>query len=611
MVMADFLIPLAVMLITNTLILSLMTVLDPVTYGIISNETSDIDLTYESCIFTKSQRHKFWIPLVCWNISVLVFSLHQSWSVRNRDVEVSFSFPSEAPQIFNALLSSLLVALMGILIMLMVRDRGDPITAALVDATLSFVFCILVLFTIFATKIKHVWKTNNPRHQETMNIDCSQQPDGNSPDSELPQGKHRVSLSAHSRTKEELKVENHGLRKRTLELEEELLLYPTSGRSKNKILKNFFGILLGNGDDFQDECSLTSIKEQRQEHPQRVQEEQTPVFTSPSPKAPSFGFKKIFEDIFFESSDVIPSYSPGVHPITISAETTSLDLSREFRSLKSILKSSTSTSNNNGYYNSGTIYKTTTATTATIATTTTSNKGSPKSKSSPTTKSDILPPRSSFYKSATLRGPELEDHSTSPLEKKESSPGGSMVPLGGSPPTPMETMISRSTNPQPKNVFGSSFDSITAPLDDPKKPNNVQSSFGSSTAPLGNPRPRCKFQPSFDSMVSLGDPSLPGTSLSTGMSKSIFRPKFLSGGLGPSIPEGDGLKGIPSQIIICHFDVLADNNDKKDETAFGQQIPQSESSVSASALPAAPRRPSLGEDMGTPKDPRNPFRYCV
>jgi len=74
-----------------------------------------------------------------------------------------------------------------------------------------------------------------------MNIDCSQQPDENSSDSELSQVKHRVSLSAHSRTKEESKVENHGLRNRT------------SGRSKNKILKNFFGILLGDVDDFQDE----------------------------------------------------------------------------------------------------------------------------------------------------------------------------------------------------------------------------------------------------------------------------------------------------------------------------------------------------------------------
>ena len=117
-VLIDFLSPLAAMLIINVVILSLMTALHPVTYGIFPYEdpSSDGAIAYESCIFTNDHRHKFWIPLVCWNISVLIYSLHRSWSARNSEVEESSQFPSERPQIFNALLCSLLVSLLGIMI---------------------------------------------------------------------------------------------------------------------------------------------------------------------------------------------------------------------------------------------------------------------------------------------------------------------------------------------------------------------------------------------------------------------------------------------------------------------------------------------------------------
>ena len=161
--LSDFLVPLAVMLTINILILSLMTVLDPVTYGIATLQSSSTDaIAYESCVFTEDHRHRFWIPLVGLNIAVLAFALHQSWSVRNFDLEISSRFPSEGPQIFKALLSSLLVSLVGIPVMSIVRDGDNPTAIAIIESIIVFVFCASVLYSVFATKVKHLGITFNP-----------------------------------------------------------------------------------------------------------------------------------------------------------------------------------------------------------------------------------------------------------------------------------------------------------------------------------------------------------------------------------------------------------------------------------------------------------------
>ncbi len=591
-VLTNFLLPLAAMLMINILILSLMTALNPVTYGIISYEdtSSDDALAYESCIFTNDHRHKFWIPLVCWNTSVLIYSLHRSWSVRNSALEESSQFPSERPQIFNALLCSLLVSLLGIMIMLVVRDKDDPITSALVEATISFFFCVFVLFTIFTAKMRHVWRTFSTHRDGTNNNNITRDEYSDS-----------LSRSTYSPTKEELKSENAGLRKRNKILEEELILYPPSGRrSKNKTLTNFFGSFFGNhlgsDDDFEDEYTLTHSVEKEQPQKKvvegnvdenRLEDKKEDKHTS------RFVCKKIFEDIFFASSDIIPSYSSDIRPATLSEATTSWSLSREYISLK---QSSTSTSNKRkSSYNNSSIYKTS-PTSTNKSSPESKNKSTPESKSTPTlSESELQPHRSSFYKSPTpkRRGPEVEDYSTAPLERNKGSFASSMAPLGGSPPTPI-------------GKYGyarrHSLAFSESPLENALKPKAQQT--------------RNALRNSIDSsMMPLGDPSVT-PSLSTGIDpRSIFRPgKRHSGGLdqdGSFLQKSEKPGGIPSHIMIFNYN---DDATEEDLTQHApEQVPLMPSTPESMPIVtrAVARRPSLGYDAAIPKDPQNPYRHCV
>lgn len=659
-VLVDYLIPLGIMLTTNVLILSLMMALDPITYEMIPNQSNFIETVgiYEACVFTKEQRFKFLVPLVCWNVVVLVFSLQRSWSVRNCDLEASSRFPSESPQIFNALLSILMVSMLGILIMLVVRDRGDPKIAALVEATVSFLFCILVLLTVFTTKVKHVWVTRKSWRHDPTDTDGNRQPNQinntyreSESDSEVPEEINRPMLSTHSRTKDELKVENACLRKRNLELEGEILLYPTDDqtydqRNKNAILKNFFG-LSESEDYFKDEHStstpsVVAISTGDAQHQQQKGPKQTPT--------PRFNFKKVFEDIFFDSSDVIPSYSEGIRPIIISQETTSWSLARELRSLRSTLKSSTNSSSNlkssskSNYYSS-TIYRNSTATISNKSSPeskTTTNKSSPESKTttkkstpesksskstskkySPSTKSTPTPEsdiRSGFFQSPG-RLPERENPSTSPLDKTKGSYASSMAPLGGSPPTPIKTFDYSQSDTSKPSAIPQARDEIRQNLDRGPgflgitniKTRNTRSSFDSSTAPLGNLKSRSGLRSSFDSsMVPLGEPSLPGasTSISTGVldsrSNAIFRPKRLPGGLDATIPEGDGdgddknAGGVPIHIFIPSHHLEMGNTGNTTDVIGEPTLPETDFSAHQSLASA---NASLNVSLTTPVPP--------
>ncbi len=618
----------------------------------IPNQSTSIDTIgiYEACIFTKEQRYKFLIPLVCWNVAVLGFSLHRSWSVRNFDLEASSRFPSESPQIFNALLSILMVSLIGIPTMLLVRDRGDNNTVALIEATVVFIFCILVLLTVFTTKIKHVWVTRKSRHDDQRDADGNRQLGKinntyreSESDSEVLDDSNSPRLSTLIQTKDELKIENACLRKRNLELEGEILLYPTDGRrydrrNKNTILNNFFG-LSDTESHFKDENStttpsivamITEDTEQQQERPKRK-----------SPPRPNF--KKNFADIFFDSADVIPSYSEGIQPIIISQETTSWSLARELRSLRSTLKSSTNSSSNpkssskSNYYSS-TIYRNSTATISNKSspeskTTTnksspeskattkksspeskssklTSKKNSPSTKSTPTPESDI---RSGFFKSPG-RLPESENPSSSPLDKTKGSYASSMAPLGGSPPTPIKTLDYSQSGPSKPTAIPQAGNEIQRNFDRGPgflgittiKATNTRSSFDSSTAPLGNLKSRSGLRSSFDSsMVPLGEPSVPGasTSISTGIlesrSNAIFRPKRLSGGLDVTIPEDDDKNagGIPIHIFIPSHQLGIENAGNNTDD-FGEQIlPETDFSAHQSLASA---NASLNVSLTTP-----------
>lgn len=409
--LADFLVPLTVILTINTLILSLMTALDPVMYGIAEIQpSSPDDVAYESsCIFTDNHRHQFWIPLVCWNISVLAFALYQSWSARNFDLELSTRFPSEGPQIFNALLSSLLVSLVGIAVMLIVRDDGNPTLVALVEGVIVFVFCVLVLWSIFGTKAKHVWKTTWRQHDTTDTDDSRVQ--------------ERI-----NRTNEELKVENDGLRKRNLELEEELILYPTTGRSVNKILRDFFGKLLGSEDGFDDYAQAPSvemsIEQKHKKKEKKKEQQQQPPTDAVKPASFTLRCKKIVQDICVYPSDLFQIFPPGIridptyHPsdmFQIFPPGIRIDPTdhRMF-----YINSTTSTSNDRNNYNNGSNNNTQ------------PNKSSPGSNGlgiTPTMQSDLRPNRSSYYSNRPSRGPEPEDESTAPLETKKRSFGSTAV----------------------------------------------------------------------------------------------------------------------------------------------------------------------------------------
>lgn len=583
----------------NILILSLMTAFYPVTYGVIpyTDPSGDFVQVYESCIFTTDHRHKFWIPLICWNIAILVYSLLRSWSARNCELEESATFPSERPQIFHTLLSCLVVSLLGIMVMQMIRDRGDPITSALVDATISFFFCILVLFIIFSPKMKHVWRTFSRHPDETHNDIPG---DDYETESGLLRDSHHLSTSSHSPTKEELKAENDGLRKRNVALEKELILSPRSvRRSKNQILTNFFGSFLGGDDNFEDEYTLTPTIEQEQPLKQleeediaEKQQEQGDKVEKFAHKPPRFTCKKIVEDILFVSSDIIPSFSPDIRPMTISAKTTSWSLGREYKSFKSSdnFKSSTSSSNNKkSSYQNSSIYKTSPNSTNKTSPES-KNKSSPETKSTPTlSESDLKPNRSSFYKSPIpkRRGPEVEDYSSTPLERNKDSFGSSMAPLIGSPLTPIAK-------------YSYNRNSLAFSESPPENISKPKSSQGRKAA-----------RNSFDSsMMPLGDPSVT-PSLSTGMDpRSIFRTKRHSGGLDSYLQQqNDKSGGIPSFIFVRNYET--NEEDLTQQTAPMPSTPEALPAVLAPPPPALPRRPSLGYDVAIPKDPQNRYRHCV
>lgn len=480
-ILTEFLLPLTVTLIVNAGILSTMIILNPVKYGIKTiQQSSTQTITYGSCIFTEEQWYHYWIPLAIWNISINAISLYLSWTLRKFDLEYSTTFPSEGQQIFNALLSSLIVSLVGMLIMQIARDRFGPTTNDLIEGSALFVFCALVLSSVFATKVKHVW--TSLKQSRKSDKDNGQSQSESSPD------RLGLSLLTENKTKEELEIENDGLRKRNLQLEEELILYPNSERSVSTLVRNFFGKLLGSDDD----TEVATIEEMNI-RPQKEQEKRLQK-SSLAPKAFQYRCKQVVQDIcVFPSDDAARGpasidFNPKPWSIASSPSRKKSSSGASGRShcanLNSYLQGSTpskstpnkSTPSNltvtNGIVTKHTksspeISKGSTPTIkSSILKSSTSTKGSsprqtkisPQSHSTMVTPTQLRPRRSSFYK---IRGPEPEDYSSAPIENKKSSPNSdsalASIAKKKSSPT------SNKSSPNTKTTEASSEKKISSP----------------------------------------------------------------------------------------------------------------------------------------------------
>lgn len=159
----DVLIPFVVLLSLNTIILTLWTVLDPLTY--VRHDLPGMDgwnrviATYGSC--QSNHVEYYLIPLACINLSVLLMANYQAYQARQQNIQSEFA---EAKYIGIAMASLLQAMLSGIPILFVVRQ--SPQAYYLVLCFMIFIISAVVLIVIFVPKIVLVDQTKGETQQE-------------------------------------------------------------------------------------------------------------------------------------------------------------------------------------------------------------------------------------------------------------------------------------------------------------------------------------------------------------------------------------------------------------------------------------------------------------
>ncbi|KAG7339697.1 7 transmembrane sweet-taste receptor of 3 GCPR [Nitzschia inconspicua] len=141
--------PMAILLFLNVIILTVMTVLDPPQYRIVTVANS-IDSFgrprefYGQCSY--QEQAWYFLALALLNGSILVLSVIQSWNARGLATEFS-----ESKYLFLALTVTMIVVFVGAPVLVMARDTPNAIL--FLGSAINFVFCLNIILLMFIPKI--------------------------------------------------------------------------------------------------------------------------------------------------------------------------------------------------------------------------------------------------------------------------------------------------------------------------------------------------------------------------------------------------------------------------------------------------------------------------
>lgn len=142
----------------NALVLSLMTTLAPihfVTEVERYDEYGRAEETISQCGYNEGQA-PYLATLAIINTACLLFAIFQAWQARHLSTEFG-----ESRHVFIALLSTLLVALVGIPVILLARENKNAST--FVTSAIIFVACASVQLTMFLPKLRHIQENGDRR----------------------------------------------------------------------------------------------------------------------------------------------------------------------------------------------------------------------------------------------------------------------------------------------------------------------------------------------------------------------------------------------------------------------------------------------------------------
>ena len=209
----DVILPMTLLLLVNVLILSVMTVFDPIPYKVIVESWDQFyrpEMTTGRCMFSKSSHTKYLAPLILVDGGMLFLAIFYGWKCRHLDTEFQ-----EHEQILKALFVILLVSFIGGPVYWLAID--NPNVSMFLLSVFIFVSCFAILLQIFLPKYKHM-KT---RKKESLRFEINAVHKTNAKgatSSELTENADEAGVGdrilSTQKSRRALVEENHELRKR-------------------------------------------------------------------------------------------------------------------------------------------------------------------------------------------------------------------------------------------------------------------------------------------------------------------------------------------------------------------------------------------------------------
>jgi len=209
----DVILPMTLLLFVNVLILSVMTVFDPIPYKVIVESWDQFhrpEMTTGRCMFSKSSHTKYLAPLILVDGGMLFLAIFYGWKCRHLDTEFQ-----EHEQILKALFVILLVSFIGGPVYWLAID--NPNVSMFLLSGFIFISCFAILLQIFWPKYKHM----KARAHESLRFEINAVHKTNAKgatSSELTENADEAGVGdrilSTQKSRRALVEENHELRKR-------------------------------------------------------------------------------------------------------------------------------------------------------------------------------------------------------------------------------------------------------------------------------------------------------------------------------------------------------------------------------------------------------------